>query len=185
MKNTNFDFFDFWAKASYHLLSRRLKSQITYNEDAFHDSLIDVYQYIKNGHVIDNESMADGLLYAFYRENTKKHLSVSMRYTTYETDILEFIVNENANKPGYGTDEGDEVDYTAAYKEVKRILSHYPKEESSLFLLYYNTPDMTIRKLSIYTGVKPNDLYGRLKAIKNDILNQVKLKDYERTKTFT
>ncbi|MDR1340682.1 MAG: hypothetical protein LBK58_11620 [Prevotellaceae bacterium] len=179
MKSTNFDFFSFWVKTAYHRLGRRLKSQSAYGEDAFHDSFIDVYLYIRNGHAVDNESMADDLFHAFYRENTKKYLSVSMRYAAYKTDILEFIVNENANRSGYSTGDGDEVDYRAACKEVKQILSCYPKEESSLFLLYFNTPDMTVRKMSIYSGKKPDELYRKLKAIKNDILNQVKLKEYE------
>jgi hypothetical protein len=178
MKNTNFDFFGFWAKAAYHRLERRLKSRVGYNEDAFHDSLIDVYQYIKIGYIVDSESTADNLFYSFYRENTKKHLSVSMRYTTYETIVLEFIVNENANKPEYRTDDGDEVDYMAAHKEVKRVLATYPKEEASLFLLYFNNPGTTIHKLSIYAGMKPDKLHRKLKTIKDDILTQVKLKEY-------
>jgi hypothetical protein len=178
MKNTNFDFFDFWVRTAYHRLGRRLKSRNNFNEDAFHDALIDVYQYIKIGHAVDNESMADNLLCSFYMENTKKQLSVSMRYASYETNILEFIVNENANKPECRTDDGDEVDYMAAHKEVKRVLASYPQEEASLFLLYFNNPGITIRKLSIYTGMKPDKLHRKLKTIKDDILTQVKLNEY-------
>jgi hypothetical protein len=37
---------------------------------------------------------------------------------------------------------------------------------------------MTIRKMSIYAGMKPDELHRKLKAIKSDILNQVKLKEY-------
>jgi hypothetical protein len=69
----------------------------------------------------------------------------------------------------------------AAHKEVRRILSSYPKEESSLFLLYFSTPGMTILKMSIYAGMKPDELYRDLKAIRNDILNQVKLKHFTHT----
>lgn len=177
----NFDFFHFWVKTAYPRLKRRLKQKSNYNEDAFHDSFIDAYQYIKNGHIVDNESMTDDLFHSLYEENIKKYTFVSMKYAAYETDILEFIINENANKTGYETSGENEINYRAAFKHVKQILSTYPEEETSLFLLYFNNPGMTIPKISIYTGIKADLLYRKLKAIKNNILNQVKLKEYENT----
>ena len=170
----NSSLFNLLTESTYHQLELRLKSKGVYNEDIFHDTFIEVYDSTKNGRITNRTAVMSRLFSELYRENIKRHNYSSMKHILYEAEILEFIVSANADRQEEELAGEDKINYADAYRKVKKILSIHPKKEASLFLLYYSK-GVSIEKMSAYAGVKPAVLYGKLKAIKQEIINQVKL----------
>ncbi|MCC8154599.1 MAG: hypothetical protein LIP01_10520 [Tannerellaceae bacterium] len=159
--------YHFWIDVCYRKLADSLKANNLYNEDVFHDTLLEIYSNLPE-QVEISVSKCTSLFVQLYRKKFLQNISKESRYVKFETPILELIVSGSSPEEEENNGEA-EADILPHLKKVaNRVLS---PDEYRLFNTYVAYPTVSIRKLSLYIGIPCSILTKQISKIKETIRN--------------
>lgn len=167
----NIALFNFWVESNYNKIVAALKSNNMYNQDALHDSFIDIHSDVST---MQNDIEYDYLSKCFkeaYKRNSLRQMKYEKTQVYFETSLFEMVISFICQDVEYVSVDKDKI-----YQQVnKYINANLSDKERSLLAIYLKYPSLSFRGLSQYTGIPYSTLYRYIHAIKTQIRKNVRL----------
>jgi DNA-directed RNA polymerase specialized sigma24 family protein len=158
----------FWISQNYKRLIRKEKAKISFDEDAFHNALIDLWEELGQLSGV-NLTILDKLFATLYKGNISKNVSYNIKFRYFDNEILDFIVSQ----PVLEENADEEVNVNDRYLElVKKQLRTFPSDDQRLFLLHAEN-ELSITDLSRYTGLPEVVISDKLSYMKESIMKNI------------
>lgn len=157
-----------WINSNYEGLKNEIKHSYFLDEDVLHDVLLNICENIS----LSDFNIVDAKCFVIdkYKKSYSQKLSNDKKYLNCEDDKIDAI-SFHKNKPVSSRENYDQISKNII-KKVKDFLS---MDDFNLFSLYITNDSLSIKQMSAYTGIPSSTLYGRLKNIKQTIINHLKV----------
>lgn len=161
--------YDAWVEQNYVRIVDVLKSKNMLNEDVLHDALLSVYDNIQHCESIELSELST-LFEQEYSRYDKRAYSAIMQYLHFEPLVLDLIVSGNA-------EDESETERPENQAELKRTCSNLRRiamrlllsEEFEMLFLYETNESITLKSLSLYSGIPQGTIYSKLQRLKNTL----------------
>lgn len=162
--------YELWVSINYERNYRMLKARSIFNEDVFHDAVLAVYDALI---AEENYSLSDcdRSFKEAYRRLSSKANSRNFQYAYYEdSNLFELAVTQSTDDNSefvkrYPADTSKKIEMC-----IQRDLS---KEDSTLFMMSVNYPNLSFEDIGKYFGIPKGTIYNKMNRIKNGIINSM------------
>lgn len=160
--------YDDWVNQNYSQIVVLLKSKNILNEDALHDALLSVYDKMHLDESITHSELGVSFEKEYRRYDKIAYFAIK-QYLHFDSQVLDLIVSGNVV-----ADDCESADNTACIKKtcnnIKRIVIRLClQEDFELLTLYETNESITIKSLSLYTGMSQRTIYHKLQRLKKTI----------------
>ena len=152
-------------------ISKNICKQYAPHEDILNDVMINMIKY-----KIEDSKLTDGFIYVSILNHFKTHIYKESRLNLIHKDSpLEDIPDEELD-----IEDRDSYEFLLdlRLKVIEDVIPTFSPEDQKIFTLYF-VHNINGREISKNTSISINNIYNRIKSIKNKILEE-----YEKRKTY-